>query len=76
MLPFIVGQLADALTMHPSSELNSLALGPFALAEKALMIAAVCLIAYALSRGRYAWVRRPLLWVGTLVGVIGAVSNL
>ena len=78
MIPFTLAQLLDAVTMRPAYEANGLVLvlGDFAYLAKVLLIVGVLAIAYALTRTRrYAWVRVPLLGIGTLVGAIGFASN-
>lgn len=78
ILLFALAQLADGLTYSPLRESNDLVLtlGPAALLAKVLLIGAVVCVAYALSRTRYGWVRGPLLLIGAVVGLIGALSNL
>jgi hypothetical protein len=77
-LAFAIAQILDAATYHRATEVNQtiLALGDAAYLVKVLLICAVLAIAYALQAGRYAWVRRPLLVIGTVVGLWGAMSNL
>lgn len=77
MIPFILAQLADALTMRFAYEANPivLALGDAAYLAKALLIVAVVGIAYTIGRTRYSWMRPTLLGIGIVVGLIGAASN-
>ncbi len=77
MIPFILAQLADGLTYRREHEANAtiLALGDGAMPAKALLVLAVCLVAYALSQTRYRWVRPILLTIGTGAGIFGAASN-
>jgi len=75
---FAVAQLADGLTYSPLREANALVLtlGPAALLAKVLLVCAVVCVASALSETRYRWVRQPLLFIGSVVGLVGTLTNL
>ena len=78
---FTLAQMADLVTADLAREANPIAAGLLtqplaAFAAKVALVAGACLVAEAMYRlRRYRLVGHAVLLVGTIVGIVGFISN-